>query len=594
MANRKIEFLDECSHVRLRTNMYLGSTQTIERNIIILKHNNLLNKINIGKTKIHYNEAMYRCFVEIMDNSVDETLRCNNEGYHPEKIIVKINSKDNSVCIEDTGKGFIDTQYVDKTFTTLRSGSNFNNDSIDENIIGTNGTGAACVNMVSDYFYVCTSNKTTTYSQQWDFFKTTLKQSDKNKTNKTGTRIEFIPSKEIFKKTKWDFDILFTRLYFKNLEFQLDENLCKTKIEFYWDEKLIDLSVPLFNKNNSLNLKPNKNCDIFVWENKDENANNISFVNGSMCEGNQVNYINSFLNEEIFGDKNANKFYNTFVSIKLKPKFVKFREQVKERLDISKDILEQELPLKITKQKFQELQEEQIYKNIKDAIDDYNDLLNNKKLKKNKNKTKNIVASNYFTSRNNKNIFVCEGLSALGSIVQCRNTNDDSLYAIKGKIMNADTEKDILENKVLSELVSILELNFEDGGKSCKFEKVIISSDADEDGNNICFQFIDFFYRFFPKLIEQGKIYRLKVPLISYKENNKIKYLYSLNDFDETGKENIRYLKGLGSCSLTDWQNIFKNMMLEQFVSDNNTTKMLRLFSDKSQIKKRKKYLTMV
>ena len=607
--NRKIKHLTQREHILLRPNMYVGSCETSDvSNFLILKRNSSKKSIDITyNKKFKYNEGFYRLFIEALDNAVDEVIRCNSEGYYPPFIRVEVNTKDNSLVLTDTGKGFKTPEHINKetglsdvelAFTKMQAGSNFDNDNLDISIVGTNGIGISAVCMLSDYFSVRTINKTTNYFQDWNEFKCSNKEISKTlPSDNIGTSIKFIPLKSLFGNMKWNFDILFTKLYFKHLEFSLDENLKKTKIEFIFDGKIIDLhSYKLFSDRNSIKVQLNKNCNIFLWEtNGDLNNTNISFVNGSLCTGNHQKYIQDFINSRIFSDKNAHKFYNMFINIKLKPKYVKFREQVKERLSIDSEILEKQLPLRISNVTLTDLQSSTIFKNIQTSINEYNDLLNNKKVNRLKNKSKNTITSNFYNSKNKKNLFICEGQSALGSILSARNAKNDAMYALRGKIANVTPESELLENKVLSDLVAILELLFSDYGKSCKYEKIIIATDADTDGDNISFLLINFFNTFFKSIIEDGKLYRLKVPLVSYTEDGKIVYVYNNNEIqneDLSKKTKVRYLKGLGSLNETDWSTIFSDMNLEQYKKDKTCEKMIGLFSDKKLIQKRKNYLT--
>ncbi len=98
------------------------------------------------------------------------------------------------------------------------------------------------------------------------------------------------------------------------------------------------------------------------------------------------------------------------------------------------------------------------------------------------------------------------------------------------------------------------------------------------DGIHIVALLVNLFHQWFPKLFESGKIYSLNVPIMSYVENKKINYIYNLEEYKKLDSyRNIRYLKGLGSMSLEDWEYVFKKPNLTKFVPDSNSEKYLAM-----------------
>ena len=130
--------------------------------------------------------------------------------------------------------------------------------------------------------------------------------------------------------------------------------------------------------------------------------------------------------------------------------------------------------------------------------------------------------------------------------------------------------------------MNILNLDPEND-KSCKFEKIIISTDADPDGlGHIASLITNLFYKWFPNVIRQGKLYILQTPLMSGDEGRKIRYFYSMKDYEtltKMGKKftGIRYLKGLGSLSRADWEFVFADMHLLRIAEDSRSSKMLEM-----------------
>jgi DNA gyrase/topoisomerase IV subunit B len=114
------------------------------------------------------------------------------------------------------------------------------------------------------------------------------------------------------------------------------------------------------------------------------------------------------------------------------------------------------------------------------------------------------------------------------------------------------------------------------------------------DGQHISSLIISFFHKWFPQIIEKKKLYRIITPLVVCDVGKNRKYFYTLDEYEEFSKSNkvtnINYLKGLGSLSLEDWENVMKNKILFSVIDDKSADKFLDIaFGDNSA--KRKKWL---
>jgi DNA gyrase/topoisomerase IV subunit B len=166
------------------------------------------------------------------------------------------------------------------------------------------------------------------------------------------------------------------------------------------------------------------------------------------------------------------------------------------------------------------------------------------------------------------------------------------VYALRGVVMNVKELKDLTSNKEISELIQILGLELHKGSNT-KYDKIIIATDPDVDGSKISSLIIKFFYTWFPDVIRQGKLYQIVTPLVTATYNNKIHRFYSMEEFEKSDKKftNIRYLKGLGSLSVSDWEYEWKNLHLIKFTIDNETDDIIKLAFD-GESKNRKIWLT--
>jgi len=167
-------------------------------------------------------------------------------------------------------------------------------------------------------------------------------------------------------------------------------------------------------------------------------------------------------------------------------------------------------------------------------------------------------------------IFITEGDSASGSITKSRNVNTQAVFSLRGKPLNSYglTKKIVYENEEFNLLQAAL--NIEDGIEGLRYNKVIVSTDADVDGMHIRLLLITFFLQFFPDLIKKGHVYILQTPLFRVRNKKETIYCYSdeerLAALAKLGvNPEITRFKGLGEISPDEFQHfIGKDMRLDQ------------------------------
>jgi len=167
-------------------------------------------------------------------------------------------------------------------------------------------------------------------------------------------------------------------------------------------------------------------------------------------------------------------------------------------------------------------------------------------------------------------IFITEGDSASGSITKSRNVNTQAVFSLRGKPLNSYglTKKIVYENEEFNLLQAAL--NIEDGIEGLRYNKVIVSTDADVDGMHIRLLLITFFLQFFPDLIKKGHVYILQTPLFRVRNKKETVYCYSdeerLAALAKLGvNPEITRFKGLGEISPDEFQHfIGKDMRLDQ------------------------------
>jgi DNA gyrase subunit B len=230
-----IKVLSDREHVRLRTSIYLGSTEETEFVVPIFKD----DKIEIKHKS--FIPALYKSLNEIIDNAIDELTQLKKKD---KRIYIKYNYDEDLFKVCDNGRGVpIDlhpqtNRYTPETvFTELRSGRNFKDDEKDSGVIGTNGVGSSCVAMISEEFNVEIKRDKKIYQQTYRNGTEIIEEPFLNHYSgkDTGTCIEFKFDKSLkqFKTIKLDDELVQNRA----CEVALNNNDIKVEFELIKDNE---------------------------------------------------------------------------------------------------------------------------------------------------------------------------------------------------------------------------------------------------------------------------------------------------------------------------------------------------------------------
>jgi len=406
MATKDIQVLSDFEHILKRPTIYVGSVKLSEEQIPIVKSDKILS------TSHQISVGMYKLFDEVFSNSIDEAKRMKKSM---DSITVEVNSKINNIKITDSGEGFINGSTINKksgmsniatAVSMLRAGSNFDNDDVAETLIGTNGMGVSLVNAMSSFFSVETTNSKEYYYQEWNKFKAAKPKVLKRGRNKLGTSVSFTPLPDIFDNCKWNKEILLSQLLLKKRVLETELNTKRIKIKL---------------------------GELLIWE-KTEGSGSFSFVNSAMCTGIHQKIVMDQING-VLDDSLAHHFYDFCLILNLPPVLVKFGDQNKTKFVTRREDVES-IILDSFSGSLKRFFTTPLFKKIKKEVEARKRDANLKKIRKEKKNVRIKFSHKYFppTSRNAENLFIVEGLSAMGSILQKRNPSRDGVYALKGKI----------------------------------------------------------------------------------------------------------------------------------------------------------------
>jgi DNA topoisomerase-2 len=192
----------------------------------------------------------------------------------------------------------------------------------------------------------------------------------------------------------------------------------------------------------------------------------------------------------------------------------------------------------------------------------------------------------------NRMLLICEGDSAIGSLIEVRNPKTTGGYPIRGKLKNVRDMKpvDIMHNVEIAELLSVIGLELGKPAIDLNYGKICTFSDMDLDGEHI-FALLLNLYSLWPELFEQRRIYRMLSPLYYCTKGKDVKIFYTKEEFDEANTKGweVKYFKGLGSMPLEVYSECVNNPRLELVIADDFEKLEMAFGSDAD---KRKKWMT--
>ena len=566
----QIQILEGLEAVRKRPGMYIGSTSI---------------------------RGLHHLVYEIVDNAVDEALA----GFC-DVIDVKI-QEDNSITVIDNGRGIpvginhkAGIPAVEVVFTILHAGGKFGGGGYKVSG-GLHGVGASVVNALSEWLEVTIYHEGKVYRQRYERGKTIykLKVIGECEQEKTGTMVSFLPDKEIFEETVFDFDTLkqrFREMAFltKGLKIRLTDERGEKELvkEFHYEGGIKEFVTYLNRSKEALypeiiyceGTKDGVAVEVAMQHNDSYNETTYGFVNnittpegGTHVVGfrnaltktfNEYARKNKLLkeNEKLAGE-DIREGLTAIISVIIEEP--QFEGQTKQKLGNSEARGAVDAVVSRTLEIFLE-QNPSVAKTIvdksvlaqraRDAARKARDLTRRKSALEGLSLPGKLADC---TDKDPKNceIYIVEGDSAGGSAKTARSRATQAILPLRGKILNVEKARldRIYGNAEIKAMITAFGTGIHEDFDISKlrYHKIIIMTDADVDGAHIATLMLTFLYRFMPELIKQGYVYLAQPPLYKIEKNKKIWYAYDdkeldniLTEIGRDGNNKIQRYKGLG------------------------------------------------
>lgn len=546
-----IQHLEGLEHIRLRPGMYIGS-------------------LGDGSNE---NDGIYILLKEGIDNSVDEF----SQGFG-KKIDIEI--KDGRVKIRDYGRG-IPLGKLEDCVSNVNTGAKYNS-SVFKQAIGMNGVGIKATNALSSYFRAASirdGKMAVVEFKKGEKIKSATGDAKPGAQN--GTYLEFEPDAELFGKYSFNMEYIEKRLWnyaYLNPGLKLK---CNGK-EYISENGIEDLLLnEMGGKNKALypllNYK-GKNLQFVLTHTASLDKYVYSFVNGQSTEDGGT-HVTAFLDGFA---KGINEYFKKDYDIK----------DVTAGLIVALKIgLDNPMFTSQTKNKLGNVEiRAPIIKEVQLAVDDWlrhnpdvaggleDKIIKNQKARAEINsvtekqvreaaksvmlKIPKLKDCRYHLQDGKKGensmIFITEGDSATGSMVGSRDVSYQAIFSLKGKPENMYGRKKsaLFENEELKNLTFSLGLQKDIEG--LRYDKIIIATDADNDGYHIRNLVMTYLLLYFEELVLTGHVFILETPLFRVRNKTKTVYCYSEESRDKEIKKlgrgvEVTRFKGLGEISPSEF-----------------------------------------
>jgi DNA topoisomerase-2 len=621
----KYQELSEIQHILNRPGMWVGSTKSEEKDSFI--YNTKTGKFEMRIT--NYIPAMLKVVDEVISNSCDEFRRKDNMGLTELRVVM---NKDNGeIIVRDNGgipivkhkeAGVYVPEFI---FGRLRTSSNYD-DTEDRNVIGTNGVGSALCNVFSTFFEIESADGKNEFHRSWSNNMEKLNNDLKvtkcgKKTHYTQTRFTLDFSR--FETDLKTFDDDFINIIHKrcidaaaaNPGLKVVFNCGGEDIE--WKFKKLDEYIDLYS--NILNITDkipfeNDLCTALIFP---DSSVDVGFVNGAECsKGTHMKALRNEINQAVVDyiskkdkikdltTRGVDNKYSVFININVSNPA--YDSQTKDTLTtpVEKFAKDEKIKWEVNDKFLTKITKSEIVALVRDWYKQKSAAEDEKALRKiNRETNKGLKRPDKYITcssrhKNDRQLWIFEGDSAKAGFRGGRNPDIQAGYTMRGVPLNCYgmTPLQIMKNEVFNDIVTILGLKWgkEFDINDLNFGKIVISTDADVDGDKIASLLLLFFNNW-PELIEKGIVCRSISPIIISRKGKDCKKFYTMDEFKSEEKKlkgySHKYAKGLGGLSNQESKEMYQEPKFLYFKKDEAADSMFRKWFAKGDSETRKQML---